>query len=144
MADVQGSETSGGGAISTFSAGLVQISGLSTMIGSRSIDELSLGLKGASGLVWAPISTFGLLKAMKTWIAGVTPPSFRDVLGLRSTVVDDAVGFALWSQTNKPLGYEQSIDKATNLSGQQTTGQVGLHLDYPFGKCTRQYSRSKR
>lgn len=79
--------------ITTFGAGLVQISSLSTLIGGRSVDEFSIGLIGASGLAWAPVTTFGLLKAMKVWIAGVVPSSFRDVLGLRSAVVDDAIGF---------------------------------------------------
>ena len=80
------------GAISTFSTGLVQISGLATVIGGHSLEELSIGLKAASGLAWAPISTFGLLKAMKMWIAGAVPNSLRDVLGLRSAVIDDAIG----------------------------------------------------
>lgn len=44
-------------------------------------------------------------KAMKIWITGVVPSSFRDVLGLRSAVVDDAIGFRL----GKSEGYHHSI-----------------------------------
>jgi hypothetical protein len=136
MASTEGDNVPDGTAITIFSSGLVQISSLSTIIGGHSLDELSIGLKGASGLAWTPVSTFGLLKAMKLWIAGVVPSSFRDVLGLRSAVVDDAIGFKLWRDTNKPPRYKQSINTPSVFAGPQDSSKFGLHLDYPFGICS--------
>jgi hypothetical protein len=124
-----------GDAISSLSTGLVQISGLSTVIGGNGLEELSIGLKAAPGLVWAPICTFGLLKVVKVWIAGAIPNAWRNILGLRSGIVDEAIGFMRWTETNKPPGFMQwtKSNRPSVFMRQREGGRVGLHMDYSSG-----------
>ncbi|KAL1836387.1 hypothetical protein VTJ49DRAFT_5225 [Mycothermus thermophilus] len=90
--------------ISIFSSGLVQITGLSTLVGGRSLAEMCLGLKAAPGLVWSSVSCLGILQAVRAFVAGAIPSDvWRDVVGLRTGVVDDALGFCFWTDVTRPI-----------------------------------------
>ncbi len=129
-----------GDPVSTFSTGLIQISGMSTLIGGTGLEELSIGLKAASGLAWAPICIFGILKVVKVWAAGVVPGIWRTILGLRSSAVDDALGFMRWTDTNRPPEFVRWTEatRPSVFMRQRDEERLGLHVefacgnDYPF------------
>jgi hypothetical protein len=76
-------------------SGLVEIAALTTMIGSVTAAALVLGNKGAAGLPWATVSSFGSLSVIKACIAAATPSWLRETLGLRNTNIDATVGLSL-------------------------------------------------
>lgn len=76
----------------SLSNGLVEIAALTTLIGSKNAESLSLGSRGAAGLVWATMSTFGALSVVKACLAGSTPEVLRETFGLRNEATDGAVG----------------------------------------------------
>ncbi|KAK0620988.1 hypothetical protein B0T14DRAFT_522527 [Immersiella caudata] len=124
--------------IYTFSSGLVQISGLAGLVGGNGLGELSLGLKAASGFAWSPISCFGILKVVQAFVAGsIANDTWRDVLGLRTGVVDDALGFGFWTSIDKPTA--SGTPKSSVRSAMQQRGarlaeeRVGICLDVPDG-----------
>jgi len=75
--------------------GLVEIAALTTMIGSVTAASLVLGNKGATGLPWAAVSSFGSLSVIKSCVAAATPGWLRETLGVRTSNVDSAVGLSL-------------------------------------------------
>jgi hypothetical protein len=89
--------------IYTFSSGLVQISGIASLFGGDGLSEMSIGLKAAPGLAWSSISCFGILKVVRGFLACSVPKdAWRDVLGLRTAVTDEALGFSVWSDIGSP------------------------------------------
>jgi hypothetical protein len=125
--------------IFTFSSGLVQISGLSTLVGGGRLEELSLGLKAAPGLAWSAVSCFGVLKVVRAFAAGVVPDdAWRDVLGLRTATVDAALGFNFWTDVEKPLAggtMKSSLKSAMQQRGKRLAeGRGGVWLNLKSGK----------
>jgi len=89
--------------IYTFSSGLVQISGIASLLGGDGLSEMAIGLKAAPGLAWASISCFGILKVVRAFLAGSIPKdTWRDALGLRTGIADEALGFGVWSDVSSP------------------------------------------
>jgi hypothetical protein len=80
--------------------GLIEIAALTALIGSSTAESLTLGNRGAAGLAWAAMSTFGALSVVKGCIAGATPDWLRETLGVRNANTDSAVGLSLdlWSK----------------------------------------------
>lgn len=121
--------------IFSFSSGLVQITGLSTLVGGSGLEELSLGLKAAPGLAWSAVSCLGMLKVVRACVAaGVVPDhTWRDVLGLRTSTVDDALGFGFWTDVTKPVAggtTKSSLQAAMRASGGRLVdGRNGIWLD---------------
>src|SRR5437667_10272727 len=74
---------------------LVEIAALSTLIGSATAESLILGNRGAAGLPWAAMSTFGSLSVVKACIAAATPSWLRETLGVRNAATDSAIGLSL-------------------------------------------------
>lgn len=64
--------------------GLVEIAALTALIGSDTSASLVIGDKGAPGLAWAAMSTFGILSVIKSCIAGAAPDWLRETMGVRS------------------------------------------------------------
>ena|SRR5947207_333176 len=75
--------------------GLIEIAALTALVGSTTAESLTLGNKGAAGLVWATISIFGAVSIVKACIAAATPGWLRETLGVRNKETDCAVGLAL-------------------------------------------------
>lgn len=97
-------ENYGAAPIYTFSSGLVQITGISTLVGGNGLAEMCLGLKAAPGLAWSSVSCFGILQVVRAFVAGAIPKdTWRDVIGLRTAAVDDALGFNFWTDVEKPI-----------------------------------------
>lgn len=75
--------------------GLIEISALTALIGSTTVESLILGNQGAAGLVWGTMSVFGALSAIKACISATTPGWLRETLGVRTKEVDAAIGLTL-------------------------------------------------
>lgn len=75
--------------------GLVEISAVATIIGAPIAEALIHGLKGACGMVWAPMSTFGAIHVSKACLAASMPDHLREAMGLRNAHVDAAIGVML-------------------------------------------------
>jgi hypothetical protein len=115
--------------IYAFSSGLVQISGISTLFGGTAVEEQAVGFRGAAGFAWAPVSCFGVLKIVRVCVAGAVSDSWRDIIGLRNTVIDDAFGFTLWTDATKPPKPASFMEK-----------KLGLRMDFPDGNEKRPVS----
>ena len=76
-------------------SGLIEIAALTALIGSATAESLTLGNKGAAGLAWAAMSTFGALSVVKACVAGATPGWLRETLGVRNDATDSAIGLSL-------------------------------------------------
>ncbi|KAL5363468.1 hypothetical protein BJX96DRAFT_155764 [Aspergillus floccosus] len=74
---------------------LVEISAVSTIIGAPIAEALIHGLKAACGVVWAPMSCFGVVHVVKACLASSAPDFLRESMGLRNQFVDDAIGVVL-------------------------------------------------
>jgi hypothetical protein len=75
--------------------GLIEITALTTLIGSNTAEQLALGNRGATGLAWMVMSTFGTLSVIKACVAASTPSWLRETLGVRNAMTDAAVGLSL-------------------------------------------------
>ncbi|TDL15447.1 hypothetical protein BD410DRAFT_120589 [Rickenella mellea] len=86
-----------------FGSGLVEVSALATILGASSAEALTLGLKGAGGMAWAAMSSFGALHVVKAALSAAVPDWSRDSLGLGGTHVDSAIGVAIEIDTKTSL-----------------------------------------
>ncbi|GAB1316304.1 hypothetical protein MFIFM68171_06514 [Madurella fahalii] len=93
----------------TISGGLVEISTVATLIGAPIAEALVHGLRGAGGLAWAPMSSFGLLHVIKACLAAAVPDWARESSGLRNQHVDDALGLVF------PLRPTEAIKNRVDL-----------------------------
>ncbi|KIM42270.1 hypothetical protein M413DRAFT_444704 [Hebeloma cylindrosporum] len=75
--------------------GLIEIAALTTLIGSSTAGDLIFGNRGAAGLVWGSISAFGASSVIKACASAASPGWLRQMLGLRTTSSDKALGMDL-------------------------------------------------
>ncbi|KIJ47959.1 hypothetical protein M422DRAFT_777903 [Sphaerobolus stellatus SS14] len=75
--------------------GLLEITALTTLIGSEVALSLSLGTRGAAGIAWAPMSAFGTVGIIRACLSGITPGWLRETLSLRTSASDTAIGMDL-------------------------------------------------
>lgn len=78
--------------------GLVELTALTTLVGSSITESFVLGNHGSVGLAWAPMSSFGIISVIKGCISGASPGWLRQTLGLRTTASDTAVGLDIGMQ----------------------------------------------
>jgi len=78
-----------------FGNGLVELSALTTLIGSTIAAVLVLGDKGPAGIVWGTISAFGSSSVVKACAGGAAPGWLRQMFNLRTPISDSAVGMDL-------------------------------------------------
>ncbi|KAF8580701.1 hypothetical protein K439DRAFT_1619637 [Ramaria rubella] len=95
----------GGALRSTIGNGLVDITALTTLIGSSTAESLILGERGFGGLAWATTSAFGALSVIKGCIAGASANWLRETLGIRNGISDNALGLSLL--LNRGMGVHQ-------------------------------------
>jgi hypothetical protein len=76
-------------------SGIVEIAALTALVGSTTAESLVLGCRGAAGMAWAAMSTFGSLFLIKACVAAATPGWLRDTIGVRNSQCDSAVGLSL-------------------------------------------------
>jgi hypothetical protein len=93
-----------------FGNGLIEITALTSLIGSTAADSLALGNKGPAGLVWSMMSVFGAMSVIKLFIATATPGWLRESVGVRSPKSDAVVGLSL--DLNKSFKYRGREERA--------------------------------
>ncbi|KAF3930215.1 hypothetical protein ABW20_dc0103427 [Dactylellina cionopaga] len=71
-----------------FSSAIIEIAALTTLIGATTAESLVLGSRGAAGMPWAAMSTFGSVFLIKACVAASTPDWLRDTLGTENTRED--------------------------------------------------------
>ncbi|PVI02128.1 hypothetical protein DM02DRAFT_670802 [Periconia macrospinosa] len=76
----------------SISGGLVEIAALTALIGGSTAESLALGSRGACGLPWAALSSFGSLFIVKACVSVCTPAWLRETIGVRTAGSDTAVG----------------------------------------------------
>jgi hypothetical protein len=72
--------------------GLVEIAALTAIIGGPTTESLALGSRGACGLPWAALSSFGSIFVVKACVSACTPSWLRETIGVRTTRSDAATG----------------------------------------------------
>jgi hypothetical protein len=77
------------------SSGLIEITALTTLIGSSTTEQLTLGDRGAGGLSWVGMSMFGSISILKSCVSASTPTWLRDTLGVQNSTTDGAIGLGL-------------------------------------------------
>ncbi|KAE9402482.1 hypothetical protein BT96DRAFT_547364 [Gymnopus androsaceus JB14] len=75
--------------------GLIDLSALTTLIGSTAAESLVLGNRGPAGVSWSAMSAFGTLSIIRACIGAAVSGWMRETLGLRTKSCDLAVGMHL-------------------------------------------------
>ena len=88
-----------------FPSGFIDITALMTLIGSDIAEQLVLGNRGAAGLAWVGMSLFGSLSAIRASFAASIPGWLRQMLGIKDSAADAAVGLTL-HLSSKYMGRE--------------------------------------
>jgi hypothetical protein len=114
-------------------------------VGGNGLAEMSLGLKAAPGFAWSSVSCFGILKAVRAFVAGAVPNDiWRDVLGLRTGTGDDALGFGFWTDVGRPVAggtVKSSLRSAMQQRGARLAAERrGIWLGVPSGMLDRRES----
>ena len=84
-----------GGQSGLLGSGLIEITALTTLIGSSTTEQLTLGERGAGGLSWVGMSMFGSISILRSCVSASTPTWLRDTLGVRNPTTDAATGLTL-------------------------------------------------
>jgi hypothetical protein len=71
---------------------LVDIAAVTTLIGAATAESLTLGSRGAAGMPWAAMSSFGSFYLVKACVAGSLPGCVREALGINSTLCNSILG----------------------------------------------------
>jgi len=95
--------------------GLLEITALTTLVGSGVAVSLAFGSRGPAGLAWAPMSAFGMLGTIRACFCGASPGWLRETLSLRTAVSDAVIGMEL------------------DLDDSRRTGQVRSRMGEPLG-----------
>jgi hypothetical protein len=75
------------GNVNTLGSGLIKRTALALICSSTAgHGELALGNRGAAGLAWVGMSTFGCTSVIRACVAGSTPNSLRHTLGVRNAL----------------------------------------------------------
>ena len=73
---------------------------LTTLLGPAAAETLVLGNHGAAGLAWATMSAFGTGRVISSCLSGACAPWLREIMGLRSKLIDSLLGMELSSKAN--------------------------------------------
>ena len=84
-----------GGQSRLLSSGLIEITVLTTLIGSTTTKQLTLGNRGAGGLSWVGMSMFGSISILKSCVSASTPTWLCNTLGVQNSTTDAATGLTL-------------------------------------------------
>jgi hypothetical protein len=126
-------------------SGVVEIAALTALVGTSTVESLTLGDRGAAGLPWAAISSFGVISLIQACVAASTPASLRDTMGVRGERADLAVGLYLPFHTEnkrrthgKVKGVTVHLERVRivylNLSFSHKTHSTPLGIYQPSGR----------
>lgn len=91
-----------------FGNNLVDIAAVTTLVGATTAESLAQGSRGAAGLPWAAMSSFGAFYLIKACAAGPLPAWLREALGINSQLCSSI------------LGVGATLDKKTLLKANPT------------------------
>jgi len=114
-----------------FRSGFIEITALTTLIGSAAAESLILGDHGAAGVAWATMSAFGLVWIIRACISAAIPGWLRETIGVRTPGSDLVIGMELSSSSNS--GGAAKIRKKYVVNG-----PLGIVID--SGEALRQVS----
>lgn len=83
--------------------GFVELAMLTTLVGPVAAETLALGRHGAAGLAWATMSAFGIGRVISVCLSAACASWLREILGLRSKVIDSSLGMELSSKANSNI-----------------------------------------
>lgn len=86
--------------VPNFGNGFVELAMLTILMGPASAATLVLGNHGAAGLAWATMSAFGTGRVIGACLSGACAPWLREIMGLRSKLIDSCLGMELSSKAN--------------------------------------------
>ena len=101
--------------VSNLGTGLIEVSALTTLIGSSTAMALALGQKGPAGLPWAAMSMFGLFSIIRACLAAATPAWLRETFGVRNAATDSAVGFSLDIRSSREQRARNGLGNAKGI-----------------------------
>ncbi|GJJ14360.1 hypothetical protein Clacol_008624 [Clathrus columnatus] len=78
-----------------FGNNIIDVSSLTTLIGSTVGESLILGDRGAAGIAWASTSSFGTLWIIAACVNGASPGWLKEMIGIRTAVSDASLGMTL-------------------------------------------------
>ena len=109
--------------VPNFGNGFVDLTMLTTLVGPAAAETLVLGNHGAAGLAWAAMSAFGTGRVISACLSGACAPWLREIMGLRSKLIDSSLGMELSSKAN---------GKITNIIRNRyaAEGPLALSVDY--------------
>ena len=89
--------------VPNFGNGFVELAILTTLVGPAAAEALVLGNHGAAGLAWASMSAFGIGRVISACLSGACAPWLREIMGLRSKLIDSSLGMELSSNVNRNI-----------------------------------------
>lgn len=98
-----------------FGNNIIDVSSLTTLIGSTVGESLVLGTRGPAGLAWSSTSSFGLLWIIRGCINGASPGWLREVIGIRSSVSDSCLGMELNWYSIRSGAIRKSLSQAIGI-----------------------------
>jgi hypothetical protein len=140
---VAGSQNASSGSL--LGTGLIEITALTTLIGSSTAEQLTLGDRGAVGLAWAGMSIFGSFSVLKACLGAAMPGWLRETVGVRNSAIDNAVGLSLNLAAiygDKASRVRKNIGEAAGVvvSKQDVVCIFMLH-SYGFAEMATNYQR---
>ena len=118
LASSSGSPPSGPDDVFSFSFGstFIDITALTTLIGSSAAEALILGDHGAAGVAWATTSAISLIWVIRACIGAASPGWLRETMGIRTPLSDQAVGMELPSNSFRRTAAKT---RRSNVNGPQ-------------------------
>ncbi|KAL2005331.1 hypothetical protein VTN00DRAFT_2542 [Thermoascus crustaceus] len=124
--------------------GLVEISAVSTIIGAPIAEALTHGLKAACGMVWGPMSCFGVIHVAKACLSASVPDLIRESMGLRNQFVDNAIGVMLDVDRFKQARSRMDLGDALAIEVTPRRKWVGQQLLQAWTTVAAASSRTRR
>lgn len=112
-----------------FGNNIVDVSSLTTLIGSTVGESLVLGNRGAAGIAWASTSSFGLLWIIRGCINGASPGWLREVTGVRSGVSDSSLGMELNRYSMRSQAIRKNLGPAIAIIADNVVEVSDQHPD---------------
>ena len=119
-----------------FGNGFVELAMLTTLVGPTAAETLVLGNHGAAGLAWATMSAFGTGRVIRACLSGACAPWLREIMGLRSKLIDSSLGMELSSNANSNITniirsrYVAEGPLALSMDSRETSKEVRVLILY--------------
>lgn len=121
---------------------LVDIAAVTTLIGATTAESLTLGSRGAAGMPWAAMSSFGSFYLVKACVAGSLPGWIREAIGINSSLCNSIIGVSatlnqsilLKANAANPVGI--AVRKGTKQITGDSSARLSLQWLYNLDEYT--------